>query len=103
MERGSSECSQVLEQIEASLRAIRLHLITYQLQLLRLSLRNPAKITDAGNYRTEPRCAEKTNIIDSRTRGSLTPISPVLDLEPAHSLAGNDRLGVPVAKTRFVE
>jgi hypothetical protein len=54
MESGSSKCSQVLEQIDASLRAIRLHLITYQLQLLRLSLRNPVKITDAANYRTEP-------------------------------------------------
>ena len=36
------ECAKLLTQTEISLRAIRLHLVNYQLQLLRLSVLNTA-------------------------------------------------------------
>ena len=39
------ECVKLLTQTEVSLRAIRLHLVNYQLQLLRLTLRKPVEIT----------------------------------------------------------
>jgi len=39
------ECARLLTQTEDSLRAIRLHLTNYQLQLLQLTLRKPVKIS----------------------------------------------------------
>jgi hypothetical protein len=41
------ECAKLLTQTEISLRAIRLHLDNYQLQILRLSLQKPVEIVSA--------------------------------------------------------
>jgi len=40
------ECARVVAQVDESLRAIKLHIITYQLQLLRLARRKQGEITD---------------------------------------------------------
>jgi len=46
-----TECAKLLTQTEISLRAIRLHLLDYQLQLLRLSVRKPVEIVDLSKAR----------------------------------------------------
>jgi len=50
---SEAECAKLLTQTEISLRAIRLHLDNYQLQLLRLSLRKPVEMVCAQKDREE--------------------------------------------------
>jgi hypothetical protein len=54
------DCARLLAQIEESLHAMKRHVITYQLQLLQLSLRKPVEITDTTG-RDTPEAAPKSD------------------------------------------
>jgi hypothetical protein len=64
------ECEKVLRQTQASLHAMKLHIVDYRLKILLLSLRNPVESSDSPHANGKEMISQNISAPRNRTNGT---------------------------------